>query len=203
MKILRYVVLVGVAALTMTPGLQAQMELDITPFAGATFFLTDPPAEFMVGDRLLRDSEFRRSGTVGLHTGIRLNERWAVEGMFSWIAANLSARRGLPSTVDVNAFMYGVTALYYVPLTESVQPFIGLGGGGETFDYQIAGVDAHHEWMANAAVGLYLRANDRFGIRLEARDCIARWSSGVSGVDDGWENDLMTTVGFSFRVPIG
>ncbi len=83
-----------------------------------------------------------------------------------------------------------------------MQPFLGLGVGGERFDYQIAGVDAHNEWMTNAAVGLYLRATDRFGVRLEARDCIARFDSGVSRAEDTWENDLMMTVGLSFRVPI-
>jgi outer membrane protein W len=202
MKILRYVALVGVAALTMAPGLKAQVELDITPFTGATFFLADPPTDFALGNRILQGSEFSRSFTMGLDAGVRLNDRWAIEGMFSWLPTNISARSGLDGTADVNAYMYGLTGLYYVPLTEKVQPFFGLGVGGETFDYQIAGVDTHNEWMTNAAIGLYLRANDRFGLRFEARDCIARFKSGVSRSEDSWENDLMTTIGFSFRVPI-
>ena len=203
MKIMRVFALVGVVGALLTPGLEAQLELDVTPFTGGTLFLADPPEQFRLGHGgdalLLEDGRFTNSFTLGVDIGVVWNETWAVEGMASWIPTNLKARRGLRSVADVNAYMYGVTALYYLGLDGPVVPFFGLGVGGETFDYALAGVDTHHEWMGNAVAGLRVAVNESFGLRLEARDCFARFDSGVSGVDDAWENDLMLTVGLSFR----
>lgn len=207
MKLRSMITMAAVAGLALAPGVQAQMELELTPFAGGTFFLADPPSEFALAttsgqDLILENASFDRSFTLGLNAGLRFGERWAVEGMFSWIPTTLSASAGLPGEADVNAYMYGLTGLYYVPLTDVVSPFFGLGVGGETFDYQIEASKTHHQWMGNAVVGLYLRVNDLLGLRFEARDCIARFDSGVAGVDDAWENDLMTTMGLSFRMPL-
>lgn len=207
MKMIHRVGLAGVALLLAAPVAHAQMELDITPFVGSTFFLADPPERFALQthsgeDLILEDASFKRSGTVGINAGLRFAERFAVEGMFSWLSVNMRARRGVRAA-DVNAYMYGLTGLFFIPVTETVSPFVGLGVGGETFDYDIFGTKTNHEWMGNAVAGLYLTLTDRFGLRFEARDCIARFESGVSGVDDAWENDLMVTMGFSFRAPLG
>ncbi|MDH3271143.1 MAG: porin family protein [Gemmatimonadota bacterium] len=206
MKMLRILALGTLLGVMLTPGVQAQMELDVTPFAGGTFFLADPPEQFRLGHGgdalLLEDGRFTDSFTMGVDIGLVWNETWALEAMGSWIPTNLKARSGLSSTADVNAFMYGLTALYYLPLDGAVDPFFGLGVGGETFDYALAGVDTHHEWMGNVVAGIRFAVNDRFGLRLEARDCIARFDSGVSGVSDSWENDLMATIGMSFRTSL-
>jgi len=208
MKILRVFAVAGVLSLLTVPDALAQTQLDITPFAGGTFFLADPPDPFALGsssgsDMVVQGAEFSTSLTLGVNAGLKLGERWAVEGLFSWLPTNLSAAHGLwGAEVDVNAFMYGLTGLYYLPLTERYQPFFGLGVGAETFNYQIAGIEDHTDWMGNVVGGLYVQISDRFGVRFEARDCFARFGSGVSGVDDAWENDLMTTVGFSFRTPM-
>jgi hypothetical protein len=55
--------------------------------------------------------------------------------------------------------------------------------------------------MGNAVLGLYVQIREGLGLRIEARDCIARFESGVNAVNDTWENDLMTLVGLSFRLP--
>jgi hypothetical protein len=56
--------------------------------------------------------------------------------------------------------------------------------------------------MGNVVGGLFLPLMEGVGMRFEARDCIARFDSEVTSVNDAWENDLMLTVGFSFRTPI-
>jgi outer membrane protein W len=199
MKILRMFAVAGVLAFWPAVGAQAQTQLDITPFTGGTFFLADPPDRFALGnesgpDMILERAEFSPSFTLGLNAGFKFGERWAVEGLFSWLSTNLSATEGLwGAEADVNAFMYGLTGLYYLPLTPRYQPFFGVGVGAETFNYQIAGIESHTDWMGNVVGGLYVQLSDRFGLRLEARDCFARF--------EAWENDLMTTVGFSFRTP--
>jgi hypothetical protein len=57
--------------------------------------------------------------------------------------------------------------------------------------------------MGNVVGGLFLPLTEGVGMRFEARDCFARFDSGVASIKDTWENDLMLTVGFSFRTPIG
>ncbi len=203
MSILRHVGLAGLALLIAAPVARAQEAWEITPFAGGTFFLADPPERFRLGDDLVVDNgRFSRSLTLGLTAGLRLNESWSVEAMGSWLPTNLLWDSGNGTKADVNAFMYAANLVYTLPLGVAFDPFIGLGVGGETFDYQIAGVDTHTDWMGNVLVGFQFSLNDRFGLRVAAYDCFARFESGVSGVDDAWENDLMTTFGLTFRTPL-
>jgi hypothetical protein len=151
---------------------------------------------------ILQNASFDHGFTVGANGGLRINEIWAVEAMFSWIPTELWATGGLSGSEKLNAFMYGLTGLVYIPLEGRVKPFLGLGVGGETFDYTSPDIEGHTEWMGNVAGGLYLAVSEQFGLRFGARDCFARFDSGVSTVDDAWENDLMLTMGFSFRTPL-
>lgn len=206
MKIKRSLAALGVLVVVATAEAQAQMVFEVTPFTGGTFFLSDPPNRFALGRRagaplVLQESSFDHAWTLGVHTGVRFDERWALEGMFSWIPTSISASSGLPAAADVNGFMYGLTGLFYLPVEGRVVPFLGLGVGAETFDYDIEGVENETEWMGNVAAGLHIELGEKLGLRLEARDCFARFHSGVSGIANGWENDLMTTVGLSFKFP--
>ena len=190
-----------------TPALTAQVELEVTPFVGGTVFLADPPNQFRLGRTqgsplTVQGGSFDDAWTLGVNAGVRFAENWSVEGLFSWIPTSLSARSGLVGKEDVNGYMYGVTLLYYVPVDWPVTPFLGLGAGGETFDYESVGLETESEFMGNVVGGLFLPLNDTFGLRFEARDCFARFDSGINTVDDAWENDLMLSVGFSFRTPI-
>jgi opacity protein-like surface antigen len=206
MKALHLLALGGALLALAATDVQAQIQYEITPFGGGTFFLADPPEQFALGrgaaaPTILHNASFDHAWTLGANAGVRFNNRWAVEAMFSWIPTQIQASSGLTTNEDVNAYMYGLTGLYYLPIGPVVTPFLGLGIGGETFDYSIAGIDSETEFMGNVVGGLYFGVTDQFGVRLEARDCIARFHSGVSGVNNGWENDLMTTVGLSYRFP--
>lgn len=207
MKKIRFVAMASVLAAFAASEVQAQIELEITPFAGGTVFLADPPSQFALGRTtgnplIVEDGAFDNAWTLGMNAGIRVNETWALEGMFSWIPTKLSATNGLVSAEDVNGYMYGITALYYIPLRAPVSFFVGAGAGGETFDYATAGLKSETEFMGNVVGGLFVSLTDAIGMRLEARDCFARFNSGVTSVKDTWENDLMMTVGLSFRAPI-
>lgn len=206
MRMQRLLAALGVVAMVAAAEAQAQVVFEVTPFTGGTFFLADPPNRFALGKRVgaptvVQGGEFDDAWTVGLNTGIRINEMWAIEGMFSWLPTKLSATSGLTNAADVNAYMYGITGLFYLPIESRVKPFVGLGFGAETFDYDIPDVETDTELMGNVLAGLFVELNDRLGLRLEARDCFARFDPDVSGVDHKWENDLMTTVGLSVRFP--
>jgi len=206
MNALRLFALCGTLLALAATDVQAQSQFEITPFGGGTFFLADPPAQFALGrgpaaPTVLHNASFDHAWTLGANAGVRFDEHWAVEAMFSWIPTKVQASTGLTGTGDVNAYMYGLTGLYYFSIGQPFTPFLGLGVGAESFDYGLSGVDTETEFMGNAVVGLRFALTDQFGVRFEARDCIARFHSGVSGVNNGWENDLMTTVGLSFRFP--
>ena len=203
MKIIRSLALVGAVAALAAADAQAQVEFEITPVGGGTFFLADPPEQFALGrtqgvPTIVQDASFDDAWTAGLNAGVRLNQRWGIEGMFTWSATELI---GIGINEGLNSYMYGLTGLYYVPVSTRVTPFVGLGVGAETFDYDLSTIETHTDLMGNAVLGLYVHLREGVGLRIEARDCIARFDSGVGGVDNSWENDLMTLVGLSFRLP--
>jgi outer membrane protein W len=207
MRFTRLLTITALAALALSTEAWAQVDLEITPFGGGTLFLADLPSEYALhtggtSDRIITDGAYDNAWTLGLNAGFRFNEKWAIEGMFSWIPTRLTAASGLPGSEDVNAYMYGLTGLFYIPIGGIVQPFVGLGAGAETFDYRRSGWESHTDFMGNVVGGLYVALTDVTGLRLEARDCFARMGSGVDGIDDAWENDLMLTLGVSFRTPL-
>jgi len=207
MRIVRVAAITAVLAVFAAPPALAQVELEITPFAGGTLFLADPPAQFALGRTMgtplvVHGGSFENAWTLGMNVGFRVEDRWAVEGLFSWIPTKLSATSGLAGPEDVHGYMYGVTALRYFPLSPKVHPFMGVGVGGETFVYETLGLESETEFMGNVVGGLYFPVSDGIGLRLEARDCFARFNSGLASVNDAWENDLMLTMGMSFRTDL-
>lgn len=210
MTIVRWFALAGALVILAAPDAKAQnrIELEITPFMGGTFFLGDPPDRFRLHRQgttpmIFEGGTYDDAWTLGMNAGLRVNERWAIEGMFAWLPTTLSEGRGLRQRADVNGYMYGVTGLYYFLPGTRVMPFVGAGVGGQTYDYEGYGLNDHSHWMGNVVAGLSFPIADRFALRLEARDCFARFDSGVAGVDDAWENDLMLTVGLGWRTPLG
>jgi hypothetical protein len=204
MRIVRLLALVGAVATVAAADAQAQVEFEITPVGGGTFFLADPPNQFALGrtqgqpSSIVHNGSFADAWTVGLNAGVRVNERWGIEGMFTWSDTELS---GIGFKEGLNSYMYGLTGLYYLPVSARVTPFLGLGFGAQTYDYDLSTIERHTHLMGNAVLGLYVQIREGLGLRIEARDCIARFESGVNAVNDSWENDLMTLVGLSFRLP--
>jgi hypothetical protein len=185
---------------------QTPVELEIAPVAGATLFLTDLPNQFAVhrgsqNDLIIGEGRYDDSFTLGVNAGVRLAERFGIEGFFSWMPTQLNAESGISGPVDLNGFMYGLTFLYHFDFTR-FDPFLGIGGGAETFDYDAAGWDRHTDPLAMFVAGANIEVTRRVAVRLEARDCIASFDSHVSGVDSKLENDLMLMAGLSWRLPI-
>jgi hypothetical protein len=132
-----------------------------------------------------------------VNAGVRLTEKFAIEGC-SPGCHKLSADN-LPESTDVDAYMYGVTGLFYVPVRTPFGPYWGLGFGAETFDYRSGSIESETHLQMNFVGGMAFDVNDRLGFRIEGRDCFARIDSGISGVDEDWENDLMITAGITWR----
>lgn len=68
--------------------------------------------------------------------------------------------------IDVEYFQFGGTYLFD---GDSTRPFIALTLGGSRFDPGLAGSNSESFFSASFGGGVQLRANDRLGVRLEAR----------------------------------
>ena len=210
MKLLRLIALASVLALLAAPrSAAAQLEVELVPFAGGTFFLADPPHFFAIerGNNadpvLIHNGAFDDAFTMGLTAALRFESGFAIEGMISWLPTALNASSGIAHAVDVQSFMYAGSVVYHLPFETVVRPFLGVGVGGESFAYDPEGWQGHTDWMGNVLGGVVIPMNDRIGLRLEARDCITWFESHVLDVDDKAQNDLMITAGLSLGFPLG
>lgn len=199
--------------LVLSPDASSQMTVDVEgfTFSGVTMYLVDPPSRFAihrqdVSPLIVQEGDFRDSWTIGIAAGLRFADDVAVEGMFSWVPGRLRSSGGLGAyggAVDVNTLMYSGSLLYHFPALANFRPFLGAGVGGETVSYdpQLAW-ERHTDLMANVLVGGTFELWDWGGIRFEARDCITRFDSDVTGIDDTAANDLMVTAGLTYRANI-
>ena len=182
---------------------QAPPRLEVTPILGGTIFFADGPDQYALSRRgqdplIVQGGSFRDAVTLGVESGVRLDDRFAIEGLFSWLPTRLTADN-LPGPIDIDGYMYGVTGLFYVPVFTKYGPYGGLGVGAETYGYRSGSIEPQTHWQANLVGGLTFDLSERLGLRIEARDCLARWESGITGVANEWENDLMITAGINWR----
>jgi len=107
---------------------QVKLEAHVSPMVTGTFFLGDPPARFAIHRQeasplIVQNGQFDDAFGAGVNAGLRIADRFGLEGMIWWVPTELNASAGLEhvnGTVDVNALMYGVTLAYYLPaLVES------------------------------------------------------------------------------------
>lgn len=212
MKTVRWFACAAAAVTFLVPRAQAQspvrprLELELTPFVGRTVFLAELPQRFAlrneVGDPfIVEKGEFEDPGHLGMNVGVRFSQRWAVEAMVSWLPTSLSAEN-LDERADVDALIYGVTGLFYVPVWGRVGPFLGLGFGAERYDYAVAGTRPDTYLTGNVVGGIAVALRDNLGLRFEARDLVWNVRSGVPDVSAEWENDLMLSTGLSWRIPL-
>ncbi len=128
-------------------------------------FLADPPSSFHLhrqgGEPItVVDGSFDNALTLGVNAGFRVNDRWAIEALFSWIPTKLVSPT---RTEDVDAYMYGITGLFYIPVSGRFHPFVGAGIGAETMNYAASRVETHTELMGNVVGGLYVAVTEMTG----------------------------------------
>lgn len=183
---------------------QTQVALEITPLGGGTVFLADLPGAFAL-DRtagsplIVEGGSLDPAWTLGMNAGITLSGRWALEGMFAWTSTDINATGATFGKEAVKAYVYGLTALYYVAPRDLVSPFFGVGVGGATLNYGTADFASDTALMGSLVAGLHFAFTDVVGLRFEARDWFARFDGAVAPEPDKWTNGLMMSVGLSFR----
>lgn len=202
----------ALAALQNPAVAQVKLEASVSPMVTSTFFLGDPPGRFAIHRQeanplIVEEGRIDDAFGVGVNAGLRIADHFGIEGMIWWVPTELKAGAGLEhvgNSVDVNTLMYGATFTYYFGGFGTVEPFLGVGVGGETMSYKPElSWERHTDLMANGVVGANFWFAERLGVRFEARDCITRFESEIQGVDNATENDLMISVGLTLRAPFG
>ena len=203
MKIATFGTLAAAALLTVATPATAQMRgvalgptLEVTPFAGATLFTSD----------LIGDTSLDGGAAVGGHLGLRLSPRIGIEGTFSYAPTDFEGTAGFFDGADgffdggdTNVFMYGGGLNFYAPTYSSrIDPFFSAGAGAKTYDFETGGSET--DFMGYFGPGVVIGLNPALGLRLEARDYISKFDSGVAGSDSEWQHDVLITAGLSLRL---
>lgn len=194
-------------ALCVPPDTEAQSirAVEISPFAGETFFLHDGPAALRLerpraDPQIVRGARFEDTWSAGLAAGIRMNDVLALEALFNWTPTWLFGTN-FPDGTDVYAYTYGLSAVAHAPVPGRLRPFAGVGIGGELDDYS-GSIASHVRWMTSLQGGFSFDVGDGRALRVQARDFVSPSEAVVPGVRAGWRHDVMLSAGVTWTVPM-
>jgi hypothetical protein len=186
----------------------AQVVAEGSALVGVTWIMAEPPARFAIRsegaaeDLVVTDAEFAtRGATLGATAGVRIDDRYSIEGLFTWVPTRLSAGEGLEAQrgeADGSVLIYGATVIYHFAETGPFRPFFGVGAGAQTTRFGDADWRSETEPMGNLVAGGEIELGRGLSLRLDARNCISAWESGVAGTDDTVRTDAMFAAGLRF-----
>ena len=136
---------------------------------------------------------------VGGQASYRLLPQLAITGTVGW---SPSEDRVTPGNETVDLWQYDLGAELRAPAwqtwgTLDFTPFVGLGGGGRTYNYRDLDVDAKTNIAGYGVLGGEIGFG-RLGVRLEARDYVSRFKP-FDGSDSKTRNDVTVATGVTLR----
>ena len=161
---------------------------EIRPFAGA-FIPTGDQRD------LLRDAF-----VVGAQASYRVLPQFAITGTLGWSPSKDRVTRGGQS-LDVVQYDLGVegrAASWLRGRTWDFTPFAGIGLGARTYSYRDLDVEAKSQFAGFGAVGGELGFG-RFGVRLEGRDYVSRFTPLTGRGGSSTRNDITVATGLTVR----
>jgi hypothetical protein len=198
-------VMAGVALLAAPEArAQANLTLELTPFAGTTLFLASLPERYALriggdGTVVVQDGRYEQAFAAGASVGVRLDRRFSIEAMGAWWPTSLESEDGVWNE-PVDILVHGLAGRFHVPSGSRLGPFVGAGIGVMIVDYDAAGIERVTTPLATLLGGFILSIAERAAVRLEAREMIGWLDSGVAGVDDATASNLMLTTGLTWRL---
>jgi hypothetical protein len=164
--------------------------LEIRPYAGG--FIPTGPARPILKDALL----------AGAQVSVRVIPQFAVTGTFGWSPNTDRLLPGEP-TLDIYQYDIGVEARGAGWLRGGgwdLTPFIGLGGGGRTYDFRDLDARSTTDVDGYGALGVDF-GYGRLGLRLEARDYVSQFHP-LPGSDAATtnHNDIALMAGLRVRL---
>lgn len=166
---------------------QTSNGFEIRPYAGA-FLPTGTQRDF------LKDAVI-----VGGQASYRIIPQLALTGTLGW---SPSKDRITPGDQTLDVWQYDVGAELRAPswLTSGAwdfTPFVGLGGGGRTYNYRDLDVDSKTNIAGFGTLGGEL-GYGRIGLRVEGRDYVTQFKP-FTGGDSKTRNDVTVAAGLTLR----
>lgn len=195
-------VLMVMLFMSRTPAFaQMAVEAEAGSFVGGLVLLSSPSSTFTISRQeasplRVAGGEVKNAIAMGVNAGIVLGERVGLEGMYAWIPGTLRAREGLESyggSVDVSAIRYGATVRYEFTPERRLQPFAGLGVGGETTTF-----GNHLSWQRQTRIAPFIAAGASYWLQDDVALRI-RAARDISSPDGVPTSQLMVTVGLNLR----
>jgi hypothetical protein len=191
--------LVAVAAFALTSALGAANAnaqtvtshgsngFELRPYAGA-FIPTGQQRDF------LKDAVI-----VGGQASYRIVPQLAITGTLGW---SPSKDRITPGDQKLDVWQYDLGAELRAPSwlnsgAWDFTPFVGLGGGGRTYNYRDLDVDSKTNVAGYGTLGGEL-GYGRIGLRVEGRDYVSQFKP-FTGGDSKTRNDVTVAAGLSLR----
>jgi hypothetical protein len=164
------------------------VEIEVTPAVGGTLFLGDLPGDL---------GEIDDAFTVGGRAAVRFADRFGVGATVLYAPTTITSVTGASS--DLGVWSYGLDLSYHALEPGSmVRPFLVGGVGAKSYDFEEA--DTETQLMWNLGGGIDIAVHPRATLRLEARDYMSYFDTGIAGIDDELQHDLALTAGLSFRL---
>ena len=173
-------------------GAQSSSEspLEIRPFVGA--FIPTGDQREMIDDAI----------TAGVQGAYTVTSYLSIVATFS-VTPSSDTRLALDDDLDVFSYDIGVEIRKVFIVTKTgvtLSPFLGLGGGGRTYDYRTLETHAESNITGYGALGAHLSMG-AIGFRIEARDYVSSFN-GLIGEMNAWQtrNDvaILSALSFSF-----
>jgi hypothetical protein len=160
---------------------------ELRPYAGA-FIPTGQQRDF------LKDAVI-----VGGQASYRIVPQLALTGTLGW---SPSKDRITPGDQKLDVWQYDLGAELRAPSWLSsgawdFTPFVGLGGGGRTYNYRDLDVDSKTNVAGFGTLGGEL-GYGRIGLRVEGRDYVSQFKP-FTGGDSKTRNDVTVAAGLSLR----
>ena len=176
----------------LAPGAQAQQQIDgfgleVRPFIGAYVPFSAQRADF------------RTATTVGAQAAYEWGSFFHVVGTFGWTHGhNKFASLSKDNTYIMHYDLGGELNLV-LDLSDSwmMRPFMGIGGGGRSYDYGDASVATRSCTAGYGSVGTELQSGV-VAFRVEARDYLNCFESPITGTKKT-RNDGLFSVGLAYH----
>ncbi|WP_300675047.1 OmpA family protein [Desulfoluna sp.] len=117
----------------------------------------------MVGGHIFEGNQSLDDGyTLGLTAGFPVNDRWTLEGGFTWISAETEM-----ANIDVDGQRFSLDALFHFMPDNAMRPFVLIGGGALRLDPEVG--DSETDVMAEYGAGIKYAVMPNLDLRAELR----------------------------------
>jgi Outer membrane protein beta-barrel domain len=176
-----------VAGATALSAQAPQPALELRPFVGA-----------YIPTGAQRDL-FRDAPMFGVQAAVEIKEYLHVLGSFAW-APDENKYQVTGDNVGIYQYDVGAELGFVQALGANWQlkPFIGVGGGARTYDFEARSLPTKTCAAGYGAIGTEFQVG-RTALRLEARDYVFCYRSPIAGVDSKTRNDVRLAAGVAYH----